>query len=146
MRAISAVDPVNLMMLLIRKEAQRYKKACNAVSHWTTSLTPKGEEIWQKAFEVNICNMYVYVVRDRGGYHEIMVTKKATKADGGCMHTVKMPKNAVKDSMFGSCTYGVPQTKTIPCEHMVAIVQSGNIPTLTELLKMPTWCLMHVRW
>ncbi len=55
------------------------------------------------------------------------VTKKANEIGGGRMHHVKTLKNAVYGSMFGSCTCRVPQTKTIPCEHMVSLVQSGHI-------------------
>ena len=41
---------------------------------------------------------------------------------------------------FGLCTCGIPQTKTIPCEHMVAVVQAQVVPGLTQLNIMPTWC------
>jgi hypothetical protein len=143
-RAQSAVDLVNSMMLLLRKESSRYDKACNDVNKWTTSLTPKGEEIHHKAFETNICNSFVYTVTDMGDHYSSTVTKKANEIGGGRMHVVKTLKNAVDGSMFGSCTCGVPQTKTIPCEHMVALVQSGQIPLLSELLIMPTWCTTQV--
>jgi hypothetical protein len=144
-RAHSAVDPVNSMMLLLSKEATRYDKACNEANTWTTSLTPKGEDIHHKAFEKNICNSYVITVSDMGDHHLSTVTKKANETGGGKMNHVKTLKNAVNGSRFGSCSCGVPQTKTIPCQHMVALVQSGKIQSLTELLIMPTWC-MTVVW
>ena len=80
-----------------------------------------------------------------GDHHLSTVTKKANETGGGKMNHVKTLKNAVNGSRFGSCSCGVPQTKTIPCQHMVALVQSGKIQSLTELLIMPTWC-MTVVW
>ena len=69
-RAQSAVDPVKSMMLLLRKESTRYNKASNDINKWTTSLTPKGEEIHHKAFETNIGNTFVYTVSDMGDESE----------------------------------------------------------------------------
>lgn len=77
-------------------------------------------------------------------YIETKLTKKANKSGGGRYSVVKMPKILVNGSMFGKCTCGVPQTGTIPCQHMVALVQSGCIPALTQLTIMTVWCSMAV--
>ena len=70
--------------------------------------------------------------------------KKAHLPGGGRMHTVKTPKVAVDGSKFGLCMCGIPQTKTIPCPHMLAVVQSGTVENLTPLLIMPVWCSTDV--
>ena len=51
-----------------------------------------------------------------------------------------IPREAVNGTRFGSCTCGVPQTKTVPCVHMVAIVQAKVITGLNEVDVMPAWC------
>ena len=87
-----------------------------------------------------LCNNYTFEMTETEEHHVTRVTRKTVQAEGGRIYTVKTLKLAVNGSMFGNCTCGVTQTKTIPCRHMVALVQSGNIPGLTQLSIMPTWC------
>ena len=133
----SAVDPVNSIILLLNLEAKRYAKEHKAAWAWETSLTPKGEEICHKAFEEIVCNNYTLALAENEEHHVTTVTRR----EGGQYFIVNTLKEACDGSMFGSCTCGVTQTKTIPCVHMVAIVQSGQIPSLTQLTVMPTWCM-----
>jgi hypothetical protein len=137
----SAVDPVNSVILLVNLEAGRYKRERDAAWKWDTSLTPKGEEICHRAFEHMVCNNYTLAVTETATHHVTEVVKREIDPGGGRYYVVKTLKVAVHGSMFGSCTCGIPQTKTIPCCHMVAVVQSGKIPTLTQLTSMPSWCM-----
>lgn len=137
----AAVDPVNSIILLLSLESKRYKTKQAAAWKWETLLTPKGEEICHKAFEVVLCNNYTFEITETEEHHLTTVMRKTVQAEGGRIYTVKTLKVAVNGSMFGSCTCGVTQTKTFPCRHMVALVQSGKIPgLLTQLSIMPTWC------
>jgi hypothetical protein len=134
----SAVDPVNSIILLLNLEAKRYAKQHKAAWAWETSiLTPKGEELFHKAFEEIVCQQYTFALAENEEHHVTTVTHK----EGGKYYIVKSLKEARDGSVFGSCTCGVTQTKTIPCVHMVAIVQSGQIPSLNQQTVMPTWCM-----
>ena len=115
--------------------------------NWTTSLIPKGEKLCHEAFEVLVSNLYTYDVTDADDHHEIDVRSvggvRAGAGGAGSIrtHTVMIPKEMVNGTRFGSCTCGVPQTKTIPCVHMVAVVQAQVVTGLTrEVDVMPAWC------
>ena len=136
----SAVDPVNSIILLLNLEAKRYAKQHKAAWAWETSmtsLTPKGEELFHKAFEEIVCQQYTLALAENEEHHVTTVTRRV----GGQYYIVKSLKEARDGSVFGSCTCGVTQTKTIPCVHMVAIVQSGQVPSLNQQTVMPTWCM-----
>ena len=138
-RHMAAVDPVNSTTTLVGLESSRYEKIQKKVWEWTSLLTPKGEELCHAAFEVQVSGKYTYDVVTVGTHHETKV--RLTAMTGGVRtHTVKTPREAVHGSRFGLCTCGITQTKTLPCEHMVAIVQAQVVPGLTQLNIMPTWC------
>jgi hypothetical protein len=55
-------------------------------------------------------------------------------------HYVRLPKEAVDGSFFGTCTCGADKTDAIPCEHMAAIALSSRLsPQITPISIMPTW-------
>ena len=145
-RQVAAVDPTNSVLTVLEQESERYNKRKTEVWNWTTSLTPKGEKLCHQAFEVLVSTLYTYDVTDDDDHHEIDVRSIGGVCGAGGAgsirtHTVRIPKEMVNGTRFGSCTCGVPQTKTIPCVHMVAIVQAKVITGLTkEVDVMPTWC------
>lgn len=139
-RNYAAVDPVNSIILLLNLGYKHYKTNQSVMWKWETLLMPKGEEICLKAFEIVLCNNYTFEITEMEEHHVTRVTRKMVQAEGGRIYTIKTLKVTVNDSMFGDCTCGVTQTKTIPCRHMVALVQSGFILGLTQLSVMPKWC------
>jgi hypothetical protein len=48
-------------------------------------------------------------------------------------------KKPVMGSHFGGCTCGKANTEGVPCHHMVAVVKSGRVKTLTPINCMPKW-------
>ena len=46
---------------------------------------------------------------------------------------------AALSSKFGSCTCGFPRKEGVPCDHMVAIVKQGIVPSITRVELMPFW-------
>lgn len=134
----SAVDPVNSIILLLNLEAKQYAKQHKAVRALDTStLTPKGEELFHMAFEEIVCQQYTLALAENEEHHVTTVMHR----EGGQYYIVKSLKEARDGSVFGLCTCRVTQTKTIPCVHMVAIVQSGQVPSLNQQTVMPTWCM-----
>jgi hypothetical protein len=144
-RHMAAVDPNVSVLTLLRLEAGRFEKQKSAAWEWNTSLTPRGEALCHEAFAVLVKGKYTYDVVETHHNHETKVRLSAAGPAGGYRtHTVITPKEEVEGSRFGSCTCGIPQTKTIPCEHMVAVVQANIIPGLTQLKIMPVWCTTAV--
>ncbi len=57
---------------------------------------------------------------------------------------VRLPRESFNGSHFGSCTCGVPSKEGLPCKHMVVMVKSSVIPTLTRINIMPHyWGTAH---
>jgi hypothetical protein len=140
-RQMAAVDPTNSVLLILQQESVRYQKWHKAVWKWDTSLTPKGETLCHDAFEVLVSGNYTYDVTEVDDHYETEV--RSVGGVGGssiCSHTVMIPREAVNGTRFGSCTCGIAQTKTVPCVHMVAIVQAKVITGLNEVDVMPAWC------
>ncbi len=48
-------------------------------------------------------------------------------------------KESVMGSHFGGCTCGKANTEGVPCHHMVAVVKSGRVKTLTPNNCMLKW-------
>ena len=140
-RHMAAVDPNVSTLTLLGLESERFEKRKNMAWEWSFPLTPQGEELCHTAFEVLVSNKYTYDVVDTGLFHETKVRLSATTGAGAYRtHTVKTPKEAVDGSRFGSCACGIPKTKTVPCEHMVVIVQANVVTGLTQMNIMPAWC------
>jgi hypothetical protein len=48
-------------------------------------------------------------------------------------------KEPVRGSHYGGCTCGKANTEGVPCHHMVAVVKSGRVKTLTPINCMSKW-------
>jgi hypothetical protein len=95
---------------------------------------PRGMDIMAKVFEnVNARDFRLGIEEDMTS-HTVTVAKNAT---GSREYIVKLPKVAYNGSHFGTCTCGVPAKDGIPCQHMVVIVKSSNIPNVTRSSIMP---------
>jgi hypothetical protein len=63
---------------------------------------------------------------------------------GGLANTHTHTHTHTQGSLFGTCTYGVPAKKGVPCKHMVVIVKSSVIAGLTRTGIMPHfWSTAH---
>ena len=53
--------------------------------------------------------------------------------------TVKLLKDSMNGSNFGTCSCSVPQVDSVPCIQMMAVVKSGRIVGMTPMNVMPWW-------
>ena len=84
---------------------------------------------------------YEVVVHEYNDVHECNVRHRA----GGPVHQVVIPKQPdMHGSRFGICSCGIDKTKTIPCVHMIAATKSSEIPGLSTVNIMPSWCYTSV--
>jgi len=69
--------------------------------------------------------------------HKFVISKKSTATREYIVVLPKMPLD--HGSKFGSCTCSFPRKEAIPCDHMVAIVKQGAVPSITRVELMPFW-------
>lgn len=100
-------------------------------------LTVKGREKRDEVFEmVTHRSHQVNNVEETVDYWKCSVTKQGRTG----IYTVIVPKTpGTHGSYFGSCTCGSQKVMGLPCEHMAALVRSGELGVLNEDNIMPYW-------
>ena len=136
-RARTAVDPVNAIILLLKLEVERYNKQLqNAWSH-TSILTPHGHALSLKIFEKVNQRDYMIKIEDDGPDKYLCIVQRYTSVNKNqCWFPKSYDENG---SLFGGCSCGYPFTSGLPCHHMIAVVQSNRIAGLNEMNVMPIW-------
>ena len=142
-RKATAVDMLNVTMLLIRKESIRFEQF-KTQAHKTFTLTPRRMDLWEDAFKGVESIDSTYVLADMESYYQCSISKITENA---FVYTVKIPKTDTFGSHFGNCTCGVQKRDGIPCEHMVMMVKAGVIQEdwFMRLSIMPYW-LTTAHW
>jgi hypothetical protein len=104
-------------------------------------LTPKGMEHMEMVFDgVNVREFCLTTHTDMTWYYGTISKNTKTARE----YHVRLPKESYNGSHFGTCTCGVPSKKGVPCRHMVVMVKSSVIPTLTRTNIMPHyWGTAH---
>jgi len=132
----TAVDPVNAMILLLKLEAERYKKNQDKAWEWTEVLTPHGKQLMEKIFKKVNPRDYTITVLPNTNCIKCTVSKNST----GTIRTCWFPLDYDEDqTLFGGCSCKIPNTDGVPCHHMVAVVKSYKIDGLNETNVMPIW-------
>ena len=138
MRARTAVDLLNACMLLIKLEVKRYYNVKREVWGGSSILTPRGNEEYEATFSNLHPRYFSFRLNEYDDRWEVRT--KRINVPGKREEVVTLPKEAVGESHFGTCTCGAPQTNAVPCEHMAAIALSGKIrPQITPMSIMPIW-------
>jgi hypothetical protein len=115
---------LNATLILLKKESTRYNKQQDLVWNHAHVLTPKGLELMEEAFNnVNVQDFKVLLTENENE-HSAIVSKKSTSHRE---YSVNLPKSATLGSRFGKCTCGFPNTEGIPCQHMVAVSNWGEL-------------------
>ncbi len=61
-------------------------------------------------------------------------------------YTCMFPKEPINGSHFGCCTCKRDKTLAAPCDHMVAAVQSGKLPTVITTVSIMPWWWQREQW
>ena len=129
------------MYLLLKLEGECYHQW--KAKAWLRDLpfTPRGMDITKEVFDdFNVLEFRLGIEEEEICYN-VSVSKNAT---GSREYIAKLPKVPYNGSHLGMCTCGVPAKDGIPCQHMVVIVKSSNIPCLTRSSIMPYfWSTAH---
>jgi hypothetical protein len=115
-RKATAVDMLNAMMLLIRKERICFEQFKTQAHKTVTPLTPCGLDLRENTFKGVESINYTYVLADMKSFYQCSISN-ITKNE--FVYMVKIPKTDTFGSHFSTCTCGVPKCNRIPCEHMV---------------------------
>jgi hypothetical protein len=111
----TAVDPINLLILLIKLEAMRFEK--HREKAWTCAdgLTLHGKKLAREAFHrVNIRNYLIEISTNGDEY--CCVANRLTSSN---RYTTRIPGTDTNGSFFGTCNCGVPLVDGLPCQHMM---------------------------
>jgi hypothetical protein len=135
-RQKTAVDLLNAMLNLIKKDSGRYDKYRNCAWGHSHLLTPRGMIEMEEAFKDVDQRMYRMQLSEVIDSHVVQVGRTMV---GAKIFTVTIPKTATLGSRFGSCTCGFPATQGLPCRHMVVVAKSNAIEGLTRVMMMPSW-------
>jgi hypothetical protein len=140
-REKTAVDMLSAAILLLNMEGNRFHQWKEKAWGRELPLTPKGMEHMEMVFnEVNVCKYCLTTHEDMFWYYGT-VSKNTNAARE---YHVRLPKKGYNGSYFGKCTCGVTSKEGIPCRHMVVMVKSSVIPTLTQINIMPHfWSTAH---
>ncbi len=132
----TAVDILNAVLILLKKESSRCDKACNQAWNHAQILTPKGMELMEEVFKKVNVQDFKFHLAEHEHHHTAVVSKKsASKRE----YTVIIPKTDTMGSRFGKCTCGFSNKEGIPCDHMGAVSKLGRINGMTKIAVMPHW-------
>ena len=143
-RQRTAVDILNAALVLIKNESERFdrnKNDAHKVAVWATTppLTQKRMNLMDEIFRKCDPSMYRIHLTEHETFHSFVVSKLSASFRE---YILRIPKTAEEEhhgSRFGMCTCGFPSKEGLPCNHMVAIVKSGQIPDLSKFDIMPYW-------
>lgn len=149
MRAKTAVDPVNSVILLVNLQAGRHERLSALAHSCKDILTPLGTKLLQYTFrghkdptaggvdfrkyQINISDDSV---RDRA---LCVVTYIGDMGKAHLERKCYFLNVAIMGSRFGGCSCGEQKVLGRPCHHMVAVVKSGRILNLDKVNAMPYW-------
>lgn len=149
MRARTAVDPVNAVMLLVNLQAGRYERLSALAHSCKDILTPLGTKLSMYTFRgpkdptaggVDFRKYQINISDDSLGDRVLCVVTYT--GDMGKAHLERkcyFPNVAIMGSRFGGCSCGEQKVLGRPCHHMVAVVKSGRIQDLDKVNAMPHW-------
>ena len=149
MRARTAVDPVNSVLLLINLQAGRHERLSALAHSCKDILTPLGTKLMQYTFRgpndptaggVDYRKYQINYTDDSVGDRVLCVVTYI--GDTGKPHLERkcyFPNVAIMGSKFGGCSCGEQKVLGRPCHHMVAVVKSGRILNLDKVNEMPYW-------
>jgi hypothetical protein len=130
-----AVDILNAVLILLKKESNRYEHSRDQVWNHLQQLTPKGIDLLEEAFKPINPAMFKIHITEMDNHHAATVSKEsASKRE----YTVIIPKADNMGSIFGMCTWW-SKKEGIPCQHMVALVKLGRIDGLSRIGIMSHW-------
>lgn len=140
-REKTAVDMLNAAILLLQMEGNRFHQWKEKAWGRELPLTPKGMEHMEMVFKDINVREYRLTTHDDMFWHYATISKNTETARE---YHVRLPKESYNGSYFGKCTCGVTSKEGIPCRHMVVLVKSSVIPTLTRTNIMPHfWSTAH---
>ncbi len=118
------MDILIAVLILLKKESNRYEKSRDQAWNHSQQLTPKGMDLMEEACKhVNTAMFKIHVI-DMEDHHAAMVSKKsASKRE----YAVIIPEASNMGSRFAMCKCGYPKNEGIPCQHMVALCKLGRI-------------------
>jgi hypothetical protein len=138
MHARTAVDALNATLLLIRLECNRFLRMKQEAWGDDLFLTPRGKDEYDSTYTDLFPHHYSYFVSNVEMHWQVKVQRD--NVERAEPHYVRLPKEAVDGSFFGTCTCGADKTNAVPCEHMAAIALSSCLcPQITPISIMLTW-------
>jgi hypothetical protein len=138
MRARMAVDALNATLLLIRLEWDRFDRMKQEAWGDGLFLSLRGKDEYDSTYTDLFPHHYSFFVRDVETHWQVKVQRN--NVERAEPHYVRLPKEAVDGSFFGTCTCGADKTHAVPCEHMAAVALSSRLrPQITPISIMPTW-------
>ena len=130
----TAVDVMQSMKLILDLESRRFDQKKKMAHEWTDVLTPYGNKLRDEIFAaVDFHNYHIAV----GEYDDRWTCR--VSYSNRTERRAWFVKEPVMGSHFGGCTCGKANTEGAPCHHMVAVVKSGRVKTLTPINCMPKW-------
>jgi hypothetical protein len=102
MRARTAVDTLNATLLLIRLECDRFQRMKQEAWGGDSGLTPRGKDEYDSTCTDLFSHHYSYNVTDVETHWQVRVQR--SNAERAEPHYVRLPKEAVNGSFFGTCT------------------------------------------
>jgi hypothetical protein len=138
MQAHAAVDTLNVCLLLIRLESDRFQQMKQEARGDDSGLTPRGKDEYDRTYTNLFSHHYTYNVTNVEMHWQVRV--QHNNVDRAEPQYARFPKEAVNGSFFGTCTFGTDKPDAIPCEHMAAVALSSCLrPQITPISIMPTW-------
>ncbi len=135
MRARTAVDTLNATLLLIRLECNRFLRMKQEAWGDDSFLNPPGKDEYDSTYTDLFPHHYSYFVSDVKMHWQVKV--QCDNVERAEPHYVRLSKEAVDGSFFGTCTCGADKTNAVPCEHTIAL-SSHLRPQITPISIMLT--------
>lgn len=130
----TAVDVMQSMKLILDLESGRFDQKKKMAHEWTDVLTPYGNKLRDEIFAgVDFHNYHIVV----GEYDDRWTCR--VSYSNRAERRAWFVKEPVMGSHFGGCSCGKVNIEGAPCHHMVAVVKSGRVKTLTPINCMPKW-------
>ncbi len=100
-------------------------------------LSPRGMTLLSEIFDKCDTALFRISFSESTSHHTIKICKHSSP---NREYMVTIPKDGgTHGSRFGTCTCGFPRKEGVPCDHMVAVLKVGAIPSLTRVAIMPYW-------
>jgi hypothetical protein len=115
MHACTAVDALNASLLLIRLECNRFLRMKQEAWGDDSFLTPRRKDEYGSTYTDFFPHRYSYFVSNVETHWQVKVQRDNVERVEP--HYVRLPKEAVNGSFFGTCTCGADKTDAVPCTH-----------------------------